>query len=80
MNKIIIALGLALAAATGAFAQPEFNYDSLPGSSYGAAYHSAGENQDRPANAGIDYTATASIGDGSQSAMDTQNRARNLSY
>ena len=48
MNKIIIALGLALAAATGAFAQPEFNYDSLPGSSYGAAYHSAGENRIGP--------------------------------
>lgn len=80
MNKIIIGLGLTLAAATGAFAQPEFNYDNLPGSSYGAAYHSAGENQDRAGKTGIDYTATASLGDGPQAAMNEQNRERNLSH
>ena len=80
MNKIIIALGLTLAAATGAFAQPNFNYDQLPGASYGSAYHTAGENQDRAGKAGVDYTATASFGDGSQAAIDKQNRERNLSF
>lgn len=80
MNKIIIALGLTLAAATGAFAQPSFNYDRLPGASYGADYNTAGENQDRAGQAGIDYTATASIGDASQAEIDAQNRERNLSY
>ena len=80
MNKIIIALGLTLAAATGAFAQPNFNYDRLPGASYGPEFHSAGANHDRAGKAGIDYTATASLGDGSQAAIDGQNRQRNLSY
>ena len=51
MNKIIIALGLTLAAATGAFAQADFNYDNLPGASYGTEVQS-----------GVDYTATASVG------------------
>jgi|GEM_PF-674343 len=61
MNKIIIALGLTLAASTGAFAQTNAMDAYVP----------------QPANsAGIDYTATASIG-GVANDLVTYDRAGN---
>ncbi|WP_417418199.1 hypothetical protein [Hoeflea sp.] len=60
MNKIIIALGLTLAAATGAFAQSPNDYVELNAPTHGPAaeMHAA-----QSAQSGIDYTATASVGD-----------------
>ena len=60
MNKIIIALGLTLAAATGAFAQSNNDYVELASPTHGPAAeaHAAKSGQ-----AGVDYTATASVGD-----------------
>jgi len=57
MNKIIIALGLTLAASTGAFAASPNDYAELNAPVHGpaAVAHSA--------QAGVDYTATASVGD-----------------
>ena len=58
MNKIIIALGLTLAASTGAFAQSPNDYAELNAPTHGPAAeaHAAMTGQ------AIDYTATASIG------------------
>jgi ABC-type nitrate/sulfonate/bicarbonate transport system substrate-binding protein len=58
MNKIIIALGLTLAAATGAFAASPNDYVELNAPTHGPAAeaHAAKE-----AQAGVDYTATASF-------------------
>ena len=60
MNKIIIALGLTLAASTGAFAQSPNDYAELNAPVHGPAAeaHTAMAGQ-----AGVDYTATASVGD-----------------
>ena len=60
MNKIIIALGLTLAAATGAFAQSNNDYAELASPTHGPAAAA------QSAQSGIDYTATASVGGGSQ--------------
>ena len=78
MNKIIIALSLALAASTGAFAQSPNDYVELNAPTHGPAAeaHAAKEAQ----QSGIDYTATASVGGGSRADIDAQNRERNLSY
>ena len=57
MNKIIIALGLTLAAATGAFAASPNDYAELNAPVYGPAAEA------HAAMAGVDYTATASVGD-----------------
>ncbi|TDH38747.1 hypothetical protein E2A64_06535 [Pseudohoeflea suaedae] len=85
MKNVLIALGLSLAATTGAFAQssildvqdtPEFTAGnaavSAPLSTYDGSNEltNNGPFDDRsptyaaPVNAGIDYTATASIDDG----------------
>ena len=60
MNKIIIALGLTLAASTGAFAASPNDYVELNAPTHGPAaeIHAAKAGQ-----AGVDYTATASVGD-----------------
>ena len=60
MNKIIIALGLTLAAATGAFAQSPNDYVELNAPTHGpvAEAHAA-----KASLSGVDYTATASVGD-----------------
>jgi len=65
MNKILIALGLTLAASTGAFAQSPNDYVELNAPVHGPAaeVHAAKTGQ-----AGIDYTATASF-DRSDSRM-----------
>ena len=60
MNKIIIALGLTLAAATGAFAQSPNDYVELNAPTHGPAAEAHAAKSDM---AGVDYTATASIGD-----------------
>lgn len=81
MNKLVIALGLTLAASTGAFAQSTAA-DALvyPAATGAAVVDTVGVSNDlvsfdRAGNdgspsfeapqAGIDYTATASIGEGS---------------
>ena len=59
MNKIIIALGLTLAAATGAFAASPNDYVELNAPTHGpAAEAHAVKSADQ---SGIDYTATASF-------------------
>ncbi|MCC0034768.1 MAG: hypothetical protein H6887_05800 [Hoeflea sp.] len=60
MNKIIIALGLTLAAATGAFAQSPNDYVELNAPTHGPAAEAHAAKSDM---AGVDYTATASVGD-----------------
>ena len=60
MNKIIIALGLTLAAATGAFAQSPNDYVELNAPTHGPA---AEAHAAKSVQAGVDYTATASVGD-----------------
>ena len=60
MNKIIIALGLTLAAATGAFAQSNNDYVELASPTHGPAAEAHAAKSDM---AGVDYTATASVGD-----------------
>lgn len=77
MNKIIIALGLTLAAATGAFAASPNDYVELNAPTHGPA---AEAHAAKAGLSGVDYTATASIGGGSQAAIDAQNTERNLSY
>ena len=67
MNKIIIALGLTLAAATGAFAQSPNDYVELNAPTHGPAAEAHAAKSDM---AGVDYTATASIGFGSQANVD----------
>ena len=67
MNKIIIALGLTLAAATGAFAQSNNDYVELASPTHGPAAEAHAAKSDM---AGVDYTATASIGSGSQANVD----------
>jgi len=64
MNKIIIALGLTVAAATGAFAASPNDYAELNAPVHGPAAEM------HAAQAGVDYTATASIGSGSQANVD----------
>ena len=79
MNKIIIALGLSLAAATGAFAESNFGPDRSPTTPANelVTYNKGGD-------AGIDYTATASIEAGSQSVVslnsDDADRVLNYGY
>ncbi len=60
MNKIIIALGLTLAAATGAFAQSPNDYVELNAPTHGPA---AEAHAAKAGLSGVDYTATASVGD-----------------
>jgi len=60
MNKIIIALGLTLAAATGAFAQSPNDYVQLNAPTHGPA---AEAHAAKAGLSGVDYTATASVGD-----------------
>ena len=61
MNKIIIALGLTLAASTGAFAASPNDYVELNAPTHGpAAEAHAAKSAEQ---SGIDYTATASTGD-----------------
>jgi hypothetical protein len=57
MNKIIIALGLTLAASTGAFAQSPNDYVELNAPVYGPAAEAYAA---KSAMGGVDYTATAS--------------------
>ena len=77
MNKIIIALGLSLAAATGAFAESNFGPDRSPTTPANelVTYNKGGD-------AGIDYTATASIEAGSDSvaAINSKNPDRVLNF
>jgi len=61
MNKIIIALGLTLAASTGTFAASPNDYVELNAPSHGPAAHYA--------VSGIDYTTTASF-DGSKAGVN----------
>jgi len=58
MNKILIALGLTLAASTGAFAQSPNDYAELNAPVHGpaAVAHAA-----QAEMGGVDYTATASF-------------------
>ena len=58
MNKILIALGLTLAASTGAFAQSPNDYVELNAPTHGPAaeIHAAKSGQ-----SGVDYTATSSV-------------------
>ena len=58
MNKILIALGLTLAASTGAFAASPNDYVELNAPTHGPAAeaHAAQAGQ-----SGVDYTATASF-------------------
>ena len=77
MNKIIIALGLSLTAATGAFAESHFGPDrspTTPANELVEDYRSAGS--------GIDHTATASIDGGSQAvvSLNSKNPDRVLNY
>jgi hypothetical protein len=58
MNKILIALGLTLAASTGAFAQSPNDWVELNAPVHGPA---AEAHAARSAQGGIDYTATASF-------------------
>ena len=60
MNKIIIALGLTLAAATSAFAQSNNDYVELASPTHGPA---AEAHAAKAGLSGVDYTATASVGD-----------------
>ena len=60
MNKIIIALSLTLAAATGAFAQSPNDYVELNAPTHGPA---AEAHAAKAGLSGVDYTATASVGD-----------------
>jgi len=60
MNKIFIALGLTLAAATGAFAQSPNDYVELNAPTHGPA---AEAHAAKAGLSGVDYTATASVGD-----------------
>ena len=60
MNKIIIALGLTLAAATGVFAASPNDYVELNAPTHGPAAEAHAAKSDM---AGVDYTATASVGD-----------------
>ena len=60
MNKIIIALGLTLAAATGAFAQSPNDYVELNAPTHGPAAEAHAANASL---SGVDYTATAPVGD-----------------
>ena len=59
MNKMLIALGLTLAASTGAFAQSPYDYVELNAPVHGPAAeaHAAMEQQ----MGDVDYTATASF-------------------
>ncbi|GAB5462927.1 MULTISPECIES: hypothetical protein [Hoeflea] len=57
MNKIIIALGLTLAASTGAFAQSPNDWVELNAPVHGPA---AMEHAAKSDMGGVDYTATAS--------------------
>jgi len=63
MNKIIIALGLTLAAATGAFAQSPNDYVELNAPTHGPAAEMHAAQSGQSAQSGVDYTATASVGD-----------------
>jgi len=58
MNKIIIALGLTLAASTGAFAASPNDYVELNAPTHGPA---AEKHAAMTGQAGVDYTATASF-------------------
>jgi hypothetical protein len=58
MNKIIIALGLTLAASTGAFAQSPNDYVELNAPVHGPAAEAYAA---KSAMGGVDYTATASL-------------------
>jgi hypothetical protein len=62
MNKIIIALGLTLAAATGAFAASPNDYVELNAPVHGPAAEM------QAAKSGVDYTATASFAGSTASA------------
>ena len=77
MNKIIIALGMTLAASTGAFAESNFGPDRSPTTPADelVTYNQGGE-------AGIDYTATASIDGGTLSVvpLNSENPDRVLNY
>jgi len=80
MNKLLIALGLTLAASTGAFADSSALDAYTPQSAQGAGNYAVGVSNDLVSydradkdgspmfiapQGGIDYTATASIGGGS---------------
>ena len=67
MNKTIIALGLTLAASTGAFAQSPNDYVELNAPTHGPA---AAEYAARQKMEGIDYTATASFSNHSNTHVD----------
>jgi len=58
MNKILIALGLTVAASTGAFAQSPNDYVELNAPTHGPAAEAYAAKSDQ---VGIDYTATASF-------------------
>jgi len=64
MNKILIALGLTLAASTGAFAASPNDYVELNAPTHGPA---AEKHAAMTGQAGVDYTATASFSNGSNS-------------
>ena len=59
MNKMIIALGLTLAASTGAFAQSPYDYVELNAPVHGPAAEAHAAKQQQMG--GVDYTATASF-------------------
>ena len=79
MNKIIIALGMTLAASTGAFAESNFGPDrspTTPANELVEDYNAA--------DSAIDYTPTASIEDDSETVVplnsDDADRVRNFGY
>jgi hypothetical protein len=78
MNKIIIALGLTLAAATGAFAASPNDYVELNAPTHGPAAeaHAAKAAE----QSGIDYTATASFDSGPKAQIAPSFEDRSLLY
>ncbi|MCY0093558.1 hypothetical protein [Hoeflea ulvae] len=91
MNKIIIALGLTLAASTGAFADSSALDAYTVPAAQGSAHYAVGVSNDlvsydragmdgspsfEAAQGGIDYTATASVG-GVSNEQVTYDRANN---
>jgi hypothetical protein len=77
MNKIIIALGLTLAAATGAFAASPNDYVELNAPTHGPA---AEAHAAKAGLSGVDYTATASFNSGPKAQIAPSFEDRSLLY
>ena len=77
MNKIIIALGLTLAAASGALAASPNDYVELNAPTYGPA---AEAHAAKAGLSGVDYTATASFSDAVKAPVAPAFEDRSLLY